>query len=158
TVNITDELAVWERAPLRPAVVDRSNAVTAVDSQTVFLETQSELAEIQTSQEGEFQQGAQVSFELAPQTAADTAQFSGDEFKVLVTRIDAERDTTEVFLDAQNVTVEEVERALEDVDGYDDFNQTVQDQNEVRFGTVRDFFDGTEEFEQFADSFEANQT
>ena len=158
TVNVSDELAVWERAALRPAVVDRSDAAAAINSQTVFLETTGETASIQTPQEGVFQQGTDVDFELAFQNGADTTEFSGEEFKVLVTRIDAERDTTEVFLDAQNVTVEEVEQALEDVDGYNDFEQTVQDQNEVRFGTVRDFFEGTNEFEQFADSFEANQT
>ena len=153
TINITDDLAVWERAPFRPVTVDRQTGpdspATTVNSPKVTLEG----FDIGTSNEVIFEEDDEVRINL------DGSQnLPKEEFRVLVTRIDANQDTTEVFLNSQNISVEEVERAFEDVDRYGEFESSVQDQNEVRFGTVRDFFNETDQFETFAESFAENQT
>lgn len=158
TINVTDELSVWERAVARPAVVDRSDAALTVDTPTSFVyDNTGENIKISTGQEAVFNTGDTVTFELEQKSGATTSNFAGDDFRVLVVRFDGNRDAVETFLDAQEVNVSEVEDAFEDVDGYDNFTDEVDNQNQVSFGLVRDFFEGTEQFEQFAESFAADQ-
>lgn len=158
TVNVTDELRVWERTVARPAVVDRSDAALTVDTPTSFVyDNTGENIKISTGQEAVFNTDQTVSFELEQKSGATTTKYNGKKFRVLVVQFDGNRDTVETFLDAQKVNVSEVESAFEDVDGYDNFTDEVNNQNEVSFGLVRDFFEGTEQFEQFAESFATDQ-
>lgn len=159
TIEVNDNLSVWERAATRPATIDRSQGDTVVDSPTVnlFFSTEPETIGISTEQEAVFTQGQEVEFELESGTGAATEQFDGDEFRVLVARFDPDRDATEAFLDAQNASVDDVRDALEGVDGFDDFEDEVENQDEVSFELVRDFFEGTDEFEQFAEEFSTDQ-
>jgi len=158
TVEVSENLSVWERSATRPATVDRSEGATIVDSPTtnLFFSTVPESIGVSTEQEAIFDQG-QVAFELESGTGAATEQFDGNDFRVLVARFDPDRDVTESFLDAQNASVDDVRDAFEGVDGFDEFENEVENQNEVSFGLVRDFFEGTDEFEQFAEEFAADQ-
>lgn len=158
TINITDELSVWERAVARPAVVDRSGAAVTVDTPTSFVyDNSGNNILVSTEQEAVFDAGDTVSFELSQKTGATTTQFNGDQFRVLVVQFDGNRDAVETFLDAQEVNVSEVEDAFEDVDGFDNFTDEVDNQSQVSFSLVREFFEGTEQFEQFAESFATDQ-
>lgn len=158
TINITDELSVWERAVARPAVVDRSGAAVTVDTPTSFVyDNSGNNILVSTEQEAVFDAGDTISFELSQKTGATTTQFNGDQFRVLVVQFDGNRDAVETFLDAQEVNVSEVEDAFEDVDGFDNFTDEVDNQSQVSFSLVREFFEGTEQFEQFAESFATDQ-
>lgn len=158
TINVTDELTVWERAVTRPATVDRSDAATSVDTpESAIFDNTGEVIEVSTGQEVVFDAGDNVTFELEEKSGAATSNFDDEQFRVLVVQFDGNRDTVETFLDAQDVNISDVEDSLEDVDGYDAFIDEVNDRDQVSFGLVREFFEGTEQFEQFAESFAADQ-
>lgn len=158
TINVTDDLSVWERAAARPAIVDRSGAATTVETPTSFLyDNTGETIKVSTQQEAVFETGDTVSFELEQKSGATTSQFAGQQFRVLVVEFDGNRDTVETFLDAQDINVSDVEDSFEDVDGYDAFMDEVDNREQVSFSLVRDFFEGTDQFEQFAESFAEDQ-
>ena len=159
TIEIRDNLSVWERAGARPAIVDRSDAATTVDSPLLQVEREDgEIASISTDQDGVFNTDQTVRFDLEPRDGANTRQLDdSEEFRVLIAHVDTDRSLAEEFLDAQNVSVDEVEDALEGVDGFDDFKDDIEGQDEVRFSDVRDLFEGTDEFEQFAEELREDQ-
>ena len=158
TIEVDDNLTVWERAAARPATVDRSSGTTAVDVPTAeLIRNDGELATVSTGQEVVFDQGDTVTFDFRTVSGANTNQFANEDFRVLVAQVDTDRDLAEAFLDAQNVSVDDALDAFEGVDGYDDFEAEVESQDQVTFELVREFFEGTEEFEQFAENVEQDQ-
>ena len=158
-----DNLSVWQGAVARPAVVDRSDGTTTVASQNTFIDSTMSGAispdvSINTPQEAVFDEGENVTFDLSDDRGASTGDIDdGEDFRVLVAHVEPDADATRALLDAENVSVDEVRDAFEEVDGFEDFNDTIQNQNEVRFGDVRDFFEGTDEFETFAEEIAADQ-